>query len=424
MANSKSEKTKIVIIGAGFGGISAALSLKNSGAEITFIDKQNHHLFQPLLYQVAAGVLSASDIAAPIRSILGKSENLFVRMEEVQEIDRKNKVVKTHTNEYQYDYVIIATGSEYSYFGKDQWKPYTYTLKTLPGAVKLRNQIYHCLEQAIAEKDTKKREALLNFVVVGGGPTGVEMAGIIAESCEKLCQEEMKLSFDDINIHLIEGLDRVLAPFDPSLSQYALEELERKGVKVSLNSFVDDLNETMVKTKDFEIKTETIIWAAGVQGVAAPKILGLEPERGNKVVVNEFLNLADDESVFVIGDCATSFQDEKALPSLGSVANQQGKYLGKEIKKIMAGKERKAFVYKDLGTMATIGRDSAIAEIFGIRIRGFLAWVLWGAVHIALLVDFRNRTGVMVSWIWAYLLNNIGSRNITLKFSKEKSFLD
>ena len=420
-----SDQKKIVIIGAGFGGINAANILKKTGAEITIIDKQNHHLFQPLLYQVAAGVLSASEIATPIRAIIGKRENTFVRMEEVQNIDREKRIVQTNSNQYDYDYLIVATGSTYSYFGNDHWKKHTYNLKTLSGAVKLRNHIYHCLEQAISTKDEELRRKCLNFVVVGGGPTGVEMAGVISEACEKLCQEEMKLNFEDINIYLIEGLDRVLAPFHESLSAYALKALEEKGVKVRLKAMVKDIQAGYVETDSFKIETETIIWAAGVEAVGAPDILNKELERGRRVKVNEFLNLEDDDKTFVIGDCSMMLQDGKPLPGLGSVAKQQGIYVAQELKKLLRGEARKkGFKYKDLGTMATIGRNAAVADIFGIKIKGYIAWMLWGLVHIALLVDFRNRIGVFYSWVWAYLLNNIGSRNITLKFSREDSFKD
>lgn len=420
-----SERKKIVIIGAGFGGLNAANILKNSDAEITIIDKQNHHLFQPLLYQVAAGILSASEIATPIRAVIGKKKNTFVRMEKVQKIDRDKKIVFTHNNEYNYDYLIVATGSTYSYFGNDHWKQFTYSLKTLSGAVKLRNQIYHCLEQAISTKDEDMKRKCLNFVVVGGGPTGVEMAGVIAEACEKLCQEEMKLNFEDINIYLIEGLDRVLAPFDPSLSAYALKALEKKGVKVKLKAMVKDIKEGYVETDSFKIDTQTIIWAAGVEAVGAPDILNRELERGRRIKVNEYLNLDDDDSVFVIGDCSMMLQDGKALPGLGSVAKQQGVYIGKELQKTLSGETRsKKFRYQDFGTMATIGRNAAVADIFGIKLKGYIAWLLWGLIHIALLVDFRNRIGVFSSWTWAYFLNNIGSRNITLKISKENSFKD
>lgn len=419
------ERKKVIVIGAGFGGINVANILKTTNSDITIIDKQNHHLFQPLLYQVAAGVLSASEIATPIRAVIGKRENTFIRMEEVLKIDRDKKTVYTQHNEYTYDYLVVATGSTYSYFGNDHWKKHTYSLKTLSGAVKLRNQIYHCLEQAISTKDEELKRRSLNFVVVGGGPTGVEMAGVISESCEKLCQEEMKLKFEDINIYLIEGMDRVLGPFDEKLSAYALKALEKKGVKVKLKAMVKDIKDGYVETDEFKIETETIIWAAGVEAVGAPDILNKELERGRRIKVNEYLNLEDDDNVFVIGDCSMAMQDGKPLPGLGSVAKQQGIYVGKELKSILSGKGRKKkFQYHDLGTMATIGRNAAVADIFGIKLTGHIAWLLWGLVHIALLVDFRNRLGVFYSWVWAYLLNNIGSRNITLKFSREDSFKD
>lgn len=417
-----SQRKKVVVIGAGFGGINAANLLKTEDLDLTIIDKQNHHLFQPLLYQVAAGILSASEIATPIRKVIGKRENTFVRMEEVINVDRGKRKVITNENIYDYDYLIVATGSTYSYFGNDHWKKYTYSLKTLSDAIKLRNHIYYCFEKAISSNDKKTRTKLLTFVVVGGGPTGVEMAGIISEVCEKLCQEEMKLEFSDINIFLIEGLDKVLGPFDETLSDYALKALEDKGVKVKLNSIVKDLAEDYVQTDHFKIETQTIIWAAGVEAVGAPDILNKETERGRKIKVNENLNLEDDKRIFVIGDSSMFIQEGKVLPGLGSVAKQQGKHIAKQIKKLIQSKSIKAFRYKDFGTMATIGRNAAVADIFGIKLRGYCAWLIWGLVHIALLIDFRNRFGVFFSWAWAYFLNNIGSRNITLKFSTKDSF--
>jgi NADH:ubiquinone reductase (H+-translocating) len=415
-------KPKIVVVGAGFGGIYVAKGLIKSNAHVTIIDRQNHHLFQPLLYQVAGGILSAGSVATPIRAIIGKNPNTFVRMESVIEIDRVNKkVITDQDNEYDYDYLVLATGSTYDYFGNDAWKKHTFTLKTLKDAVNLRNKIYSSIEKALTTKDPVERERLLSFVVIGGGPTGVEMAGVIAEVTHKLTREELKLDFSDIHIYLIEAMDRVLGMYSKDQSEYAKKALEKIGVKVRLNSMVKNIEENIVETNEFTINAETIVWAAGVKAVGAPALLDDIPQQRNKrIKVNKHLQLVEDKSIFVLGDSSYFDENDRPLPGLGSVAKQQGEYLAQQLKSIADGKELiKEFSYKDLGIMATIGRNAAVANIANIELKGFLAWLLWGLVHILLLISFRNRLWVFGSWIWTYLLDSLEARNINSSYAKD-----
>ena len=416
------DKPKIVVIGAGFGGIYVAKGLIKSNAQITIIDRQNHHLFQPLLYQVAGGILSAGSVATPIRAIIGNNPNTFVRMESVIKVERENKkVITDQGNVYDYDYLVLATGSTYDYFGNDVWKKHTFTLKTLKDAVNLRNKIYSSIEKALTSRDADERKRLLSFVVIGGGPTGVEMAGVIAEVTKKLTKEELKLDFLDINIYLIEAMDRVLGMYSKDQSAYAKESLEKIGVQVKLNSMVKNIEENIVETNEFIINAETIVWAAGVKAVGAPALLADIPQQRNKrIKVNEFLQVVEDKSIFVLGDSSYFEENDKALPGLGSVAKQQGEYLSKQLTAVVAGHNfDKKFSYKDFGIMATIGRNAAVANIANIEFKGFFAWLLWGLVHILLLISFRNRLWVFSSWIWTYLLDSLEARNINSSYAKD-----
>lgn len=411
------EQKKVVIIGAGFGGIYAAKALAKTDAHITILDKQNHHLFQPLLYQVAAGILSAGSIATPIRAIIGKNPNTFVRMEEVIEVDRVNKVVKTRENEYPYDQLIMGTGSTYDYFGNDHWKEHTFTLKTLKDAVSLRNHIFTNIEQAFITKDPEERKKLLSFVVIGGGPTGVETAGVIAEVTEQLTREEIKADFSEINIYIIEAMDRLLGPFDPELSEYTKASLEKLGVKVKLKSMVREVSHEFVRTDNEEFNVGTIVWAAGVKAIGAPALLSdIEKQRNNRVKVNDKLQLVEDPNIFLLGDCSFCLEGERPLPGLGSVAKQQGVYLGQQLKAILKGKEfNKPFKYSDLGVMATIGRAAAVAQFGSFKFTGFFAWLVWSLVHVMLLISFRNRFWVLTSWVMTLLHGSLEARNINNK---------
>lgn len=407
------ERKRIVIIGSGFGGLAAAKSLKNSDYEIIIIDKINHHLFQPLLYQVATAALSPADIAIPVRSILSKQNNTKIIMDEAIEIDKENKIVRLSSDGIKFDYLIIATGSRHSYFGNDDWEKYAPGLKTLNDAVLIREKIINSLELAEKETDPAKKKRYLTFVIIGGGPTGVELAGSIAEIAKKTIIKDYKnFHHNDTKIILVEGIDRLLSSFDPKLSENALEDLQKMGVDVLLNTKVEDINDLGVKTKDRFIGSMNVIWAAG--NVASPliKSLGVELDRSSRAIVEKDCSIKGYPDIFIIGDAA-NFKDEKGniLPGIAPVAIQQGKYVGKILSEY-ADKNRPDFNYFDKGTMATIGKARAVAQIKGLKISGLFAWLMWSFIHIAYLISFRNRFRVMAEWIWYYITNRHGTRLI------------
>lgn len=411
-----SQRKKVIIIGGGFGGIFTARKLANYDVDVLLIDKQNHHLFQPLLYQVAAGILSPENVAIPLRLVFADSKNVKVRMEEVLTVDRNSQKVITEHNEYIYDFLVIATGSTYNFFGKNEWERYVFTLKTLDGALKLRNHIQKQFEKAVVVSDIAAREKMLTFTIIGAGPTGVEMAGIISEIAKKFTQEEIGIKFQEIKVNLIEAAERSLAAFSTYSSDYSVQALHRLGIQVSFNTTVQDIQENYVKTSTGEIYSNTIIWAAGVLGVGAVKLLNTDKiARGNKVTVNQYLNLPDDDKVFIIGDTAEFMQNDRPLPGLGSVAKQQGIYLGRVLRKLIRAEKRSEispFKYQDHGIMAIIGKRAAVAELPLIHLQGLPAWILWGLVHLLLLIGFRNRAIVLFDWIWTYLAGNYSSRII------------
>jgi NADH dehydrogenase len=407
-------RKKIVIIGAGFGGIFAAMQLTDSPVDITIIDKENHHLFQPLLYQVAGGILSPENVAVPLRSIFAKHHHIESRMELVTSVNKASKQVITEKNTYPYDYLVVATGSTYNFFGNDHWQEHVFTLKSLGGALSLKDHLQTQFEIGISATDKNERTEALTFNIVGAGPTGVEIAGIISEVANKYCSETKQISRKDININLIEGFPKPLGPFSEESSEYARKALDDLQINQLYNTMVKDVKPNLVVTNNGEIRANTIIWAAGVKGVASAKILGIEPARGNKTPVDEYLRLKEDNSIFVIGDTAEAMQDGKPLPGLGSVAKQQGEYTGQALSKLCEDKdsEVKPFTYKDLGIMAIIGKNSAVAEIGSLKFNGFIAWLMWCIIHLFLLVGFRNRVIVLIDWLIAYLGNKFNSRNI------------
>jgi NADH:ubiquinone reductase (H+-translocating) len=407
---------RIVIIGAGFGGIQAALSLNKAEAQITVIDRWNHHLFQPLLYQVATAGLSPADIATPVRTILRKQKNTVVLMEEVTGIDRKSHEVVTQKMRIPYDYLIVATGAETSYFGHDDWEMYAHGLKSIDDARLIREEILRAFEDAEEEPDAEKRKQLLTFVVIGGGPTGVEMAGAIAELAHHVLREEFRrIDPESTRIILIEGAPRILGTFDESLSSHAMEDLRKLGVEVRTQKKVTAIDEHSVTIGDERIAAATVVWAAGVRASKAAQWLRASSDKSGKVNVTPSLHLDDDENIFVIGDTANVLdKDGKSLPGLSPVAMQQGRYVAKVILSRIQGESNlKAFRYRDKGVMATIGRSRAIAQIGRFKFTGFLAWFLWTFVHILYLIGFRNRFIVMFEWIWAYFTYQRGVRIIT-----------
>ncbi len=422
MQDRNDGKPRIVIIGAGFAGLFCAKGLAKQNAHITLIDRQNHHLFQPLLYQVAAGFLGINDVALPIRSLFPAKGNVDVVMEEVTGVDTKQRIVQTGIHQYPYDYLLIATGARYHFFGNDQWAPHVWVLKTLSDAIALRQRILTTFEKAELETDERKRKALLTYVVIGGGPTGVEMAGAIADVINYALEREFRrIKVSDTRIVLLEAAPRILGGMPEKLSEYAQKELEEKGVQVLCGGAVRNISEGRVTTAEEHIESETILWAAGVKAVPVSNWIGVESDRRGAIPVRPDLSVEGMPNVFVAGDAATCMQGDKPLPALASVAKQQGKYMAKLLRARVQGKEySKPFRYHDLGTMATIGRNSAIADFNGMTFRGWSAWMLWGFVHIYFLTGFRNRVTVFFTWVWTYLTYGMGARIILRTGLKEK----
>ena len=411
---------RVVIIGAGFGGLTAAKALAKKDFHITVIDKTNHHLFQPLLYQVATAALSPADIAIPIRSEFSQNKNVEVLLGEVRSIDKENKKVFFNSSEIDYDYLVIATGSRHSYFGKDEWEKYAPGLKTLNDALKIREKILLSLEAAELEKDSIKRQKYLNFVIIGGGPTGVELAGAISEIVnQNILPDFRNIDASMTKVFMIEALPNILSSYPESLSSRALKDLKNLQVEVILNEKVTGINENGVKVGNRFIETENILWAAGNQTLPVIKTLGVETDKLGRVIVNDNLCINDDGSIFVIGDAA-SVKNNKGenLPAIATVAIQQGKYVAKIIAKGLSGKPHKKFKYNDKGTMATIGKAKAVAVIKGLKLSGLIAWLAWCFIHIMYLISFRNKLRVMSEWIWHYITNRPGIRLI-IKYSDD-----
>lgn len=408
------EKKKVVIIGGGFGGLTLAKKLKNSNYRITLIDKTNHHLFQPLLYQVAAAALSPGDIAVPIRSEFSNQENVEVILGEVTEINREEKKVYLSDTAYEYDYLVVAIGNRHSYFGNDQWENFAPGLKTISDALKIREKMLLAFEKAeIAKSDSEKKREM-TFVIIGGGPTGVEIAGSIAEiSRETLLKDFRNINTADTKIILIEGMNRILQSFDEDLSLKAQITLEKLGVEVRVNSMVAEVNENGVAVGDEFIEASNIIWAAGNKVSPLINSLKTETDRNGRAIVEQDCSLPGDPDVFVIGDASLFNENGKPLPGVAPVAMQQGRYVANLLKKSIPKEQRKPFRYFDKGNLATIGRAKAVLQIGNFKISGFFAWLVWALVHIAFLVNFRKRYRVMTEWIWYYMTFKNGIRLIT-----------
>lgn len=410
-------RDKVVIIGGGFGGLNAAKSLKRSDIDITLIDKTNHHLFQPLLYQVAAAALSPGDIATPIRGVLRKRKNIKVIMERVLSIDREKRKIFLKDDEIEFDYLIIAVGSRHSYFGKEEWAQFAPGLKTISDALKIREKMLYAFEKAEVAKTRAEVNKYLTFVIVGGGPTGVELAGAIAEISKKTMRKDFRrIDPSKTKIILVEGMDRILTTYDESLSKAAVKSLESMGVNVVLNKRVTNITSEGVQVGEEFISTTNVYWAAGNQASSILKTLNTELDRAGRVVVESDCSIKEDPNIFVIGDAA-NFKNGggKILPGIAPVAIQQGKYVASIIKKEIPKEKRKPFKYFDKGTMATIGRAKAVMQIGKFKASGFFAWLSWAFVHIMYLIGFRNRYMVMSGWIWHYLNMKNGIRLITNK---------
>jgi NADH:ubiquinone reductase (H+-translocating) len=406
----------VIIVGGGFGGLAAALALRNTPVRVTLIDRRNYHLFQPLLYQVATAGLSPADIASPIRGILSGQRNTTVLLDKVTGIDIAGKSVLIGDRRLGYDQLLIATGARHAYFEHDEWERFAPGLKKIDDATGIRSRILLAFERAENSVDDLERRRLLTFVIVGGGPTGVEMAGAIAELARKALSTDFRnIDPRSARIILIEGGPRVLARFPETLSAAAERALERLGVEVRVDTRVSRCGHDGIVAANARIEAQTIIWAAGVIASPAAKWLGAEQDSVGRAVVGADLTLKDHPEIFVIGDTALArAADGKPLPGTAAVAKQQGTYVARVIHaRVVGGRALAPFRYRHLGTLATIGRKSAVADFGKVRLSGFIAWLLWGLVHVYFLVGFRNRFVVLMGWLWAYVTFERGARLIT-----------
>jgi NADH dehydrogenase len=416
---------QVVIIGGGFGGLYAAKSMAKANVQITLIDKRNFHLFQPLLYQVATGSLSPADISSPLRSVLSKSKNTKVLLGEVNDIDTSAQNVMVGAESVPYDTLIVATGAKHSYFGKDNWEEFAPGLKTVEDAIEMRRRIFSAFEAAESESDPVKRQALLTFVIVGGGPTGVELAGAIAELATKTLTEDFRnIDTAETRVLLLEGLDRILPPFAPELSHTAEVSLTALGVDVQTKTLVTHIENDIVTIKQGddvkEIAAKTVLWAAGVKASPMGKVLtektGVESDRAGRVIVEPDLSIKGFPNIFVVGDLANfAHQNDKPLPGVAPVAMQEGEYVAKLIQKRLKGETLRPFKYIDMGSLAMIGQHAAVVDLGFIKLRGFFAWFVWLFIHIYFLIEFDNKLVVMIQWLWSYFTRNRGARLITGK---------
>ncbi len=413
-------RKRVVIIGGGFGGLNAAKQFRKNNFEIIIIDKTNHHLFQPLLYQVATAALSPGDIAVPIRSVFRGKKNIEVIMSEVLSVNKNESYVQLEDRRIYFDYLIMSPGSSHSYFGKNEWEKYAPGLKTLNDALSVRENILSSFEEAEIEEDKNKRDEYLTFVIIGGGPTGVEMAGAIAEIARQTMLKDFRnIKPQETKIFLIEAGARILTAYSGHLSAIAKSDLEKMGVKVMTDAMVTEVSTNGVTAGGTMIKTKNIIWAAGNEASPLLKSLGADLDRAGRVLVENDLSIKDYPNIFVIGDAANiKNQNGELLPGIAPVAIQQGKYAARIIEREIPKGNREPFSYFDKGTMATIGKAKAVAMIRRFEFSQGIAWFLWTFVHIFFLITFRNRFRVMGEWILYYFTSRRGVRLITRRARK------
>ena len=409
---SNRAQPRVVIIGGGFGGLYAARVLTGKPVEVTLIDRTNHHLFQPLLYQVATAMLSPADIAQPIRAILKEAQNVRVVMGTVEVIDAEAKVVRTKSNEYPYDYLIVATGASHSYFGNDQWEAHAPGLKTLSDALELRRRILNAFEIAETTTDPEMQKAALTFVVIGAGPTGVEMAGSISELAKRTLEKDFRnIQGKQARVVLLDAAPKVLPMFDDHLAASAIRQLEALGIEVRVATKVLGVTPEGVQLENELVNARTVIWAAGNSASPLAKQLGCEVDRQGRAVVQKDLSVAGHPEVFVIGDVANySHQGGKPLPGIAPFAMQSGKSAAQNVLALVAGQPTETFQYKDKGSMATIGRNKAVADLKVVKLSGFLAWLSWLLIHLLFIVELRNRIVIFFHWAWGYLTYTHGAR--------------
>lgn len=419
-------RPRVVIIGGGFGGLAAARGLADVAVDVTLLDRRNHHLFQPLLYQVATAGLNPADIAEPIRSILADQRNVEVLLGDVTEIDTAARTVRIADGAtFGYDYLVVAAGTRHSYFGHPEWEQHAPGLKTVEDAIEVRRRVLLAFERAERATDDAERTAQLTFVVVGGGPTGVETAGAIAEiAFRTLTKEFRSIDPSSARVILVEGMDRLLLAYPESLSSKALRQLVDLGVEVRLGVQVTGIDETGVDTSEDRIAARTVVWGAGNEASPLAAQLGAPTDRAGRVDVDADLSLPGDPRVFAIGDIAHALSDGTPVPGVAQGAMQGGRHVARCIRADLRGEARPRFLYRNKGELATIGRSSAVGVIRGMRLSGWLAWMAWWSVHIFFLIDFRSRFVVFFSWAWNYLTFQRGARLITGPWSPRTARAD
>ncbi|HEY2944528.1 MAG TPA: NAD(P)/FAD-dependent oxidoreductase [Vicinamibacteria bacterium] len=399
-----SKRPHVVIVGGGFAGLRAARALRRSPVDVTLLDRRNHHVFQPLLYQVATAGLSAPEIAAPLRSILWRQSNVVVLMAEVVSVDVSRRVVTLLDGEVPYDYLILAAGATHSYFGHDAWARDAPGLKSIEDALEIRRRLFVAFEKAERETDASARRSWLTFLIVGGGPTGVELAGTVAEIARHTLARQFRyIDPSKARVVLLEGTDRVLPPYPPGLSQKAREQLEGLGVEVRTSALVTGVDEGGVWLGGERLAARTVLWAAGVAASPVGRSLGAAVDRAGRVKVERDLTLPGRPEVFVAGDLAAVEQDGRPVPGVAPAAMQMGRHAARNIRRSLEGRPLLPFRYVDKGSLATIGRRAAVADFGRFRLWGFPAWAAWLSIHIFFLIGFRNRLVVLLDWAWAYL---------------------
>lgn len=423
-----SHRHRVVIVGGGFGGLASARALNGADCDVLLIDRRNHHLFQPLLYQVATAALSPSEIAWPIRQLLRRQKNARVVMATVVGVDTAARAVRLEDGTREpYDTLVLATGARHAYFGNDAWEQFAPGLKTLEDATAIRRKLLLALEAAEREPDPARRKSLLTFAIIGGGPTGVEMAGAIIELGRASIRDQFHtVRPDELRVVLIEGLDRVLSGFDPELSSYTLNALRRMGVEVELGQKVETIDAKGIAYGQRRLDTANIVWAAGVAASPVARWLGIEGDRAGRVKVSDNLSLPGQADVFVIGDVASILRDDgKPVPGVAPAAKQAGEHVARVIRERLAGRPGNLpFHYRHAGDLATIGKRAAVIDFGWIKLKGQLAWWIWGFAHIYFLVESKTRVFVTLSWLWIYLTGQRGARLITHGAADQKAPLE
>ncbi len=406
---------RVLILGGGFGGLYAAKTLARAAVRITLADRRNYHLFQPLLYQVATAALNPSDIAAPIRAVLRKQKNVSVIMGEAVSIDTDRRIVRLADGELAYDILILATGATHSYFGHPEWEENAPGLKTIEDALEIRRRVLRAFEAAERESDPVRQQAWLTFVIVGAGPTGVELAGALTEIARKtMIRDFRRINPSSARVILLEGRERVLPPYPPGLSQKAAEQLRGLGVEVMTNTIVTRISDHEVHAGETIFPARTVLWAAGVQASPLARSLGVPLDAAGRVLVEPDLSIPGHREVFVIGDLAAAKNDDGSpVPGVAPAAIQEGIHTAKNIGRMIDGKPALPFRYHDKGSLATIGRAAGVAGFGRFKLSGFMAWAAWLSIHVFFLIGFRNRVLVILQWAWAYVTFQRGARLIT-----------